>query len=160
MLGRYKMSSSDLFPDSSCRHSSGWCGIVDSVPLSLKVTFSCDSNSLVGKRRNRSKMFDCKSLKIATGRCAIKIHRGSSVALLQDELYLRPPFISIQSSSMISCAAVYLCKYSWYREHSPVNVRTDLFDVNLLVAPGQELLVICDVEEINLQVQVDGWSLP
>lgn len=47
MLGKYRMSSS-LWPcDKSPRHSSGWWGIIDIVPFSLKVTFSCDINSLV-----------------------------------------------------------------------------------------------------------------
>lgn len=44
--------------------------------------------------------------------------------------------------------------------NSLVDVRADLLDVQLLVAAGQELLVIGDVEEVNFEVQVHGWSLP
>lgn len=46
------------------------------------------------------------------------------------------------------------------REDSLVYVGSDLLYVELLIPPGQELFVICDVEQVNLKMQVHRWSLP
>lgn len=46
------------------------------------------------------------------------------------------------------------------RFNSPIDIRSDLFDIQFLGTSGQEVFVVGDVEEIDLQVQVDGWSLP
>lgn len=46
------------------------------------------------------------------------------------------------------------------RFNSPIDIWSDFFDIQLLGTSSQEVFVVGDVEEIDLQVQVDGWSLP
>lgn len=50
MFGRNKISSSVPLDKCPC-HSSGCCGIVETVPLSLNVIFSCDNRSLLKKKK-------------------------------------------------------------------------------------------------------------
>lgn len=42
----------------------------------------------------------------------------------------------------------------------PINIGPNFFDIQLFVAPCHELLSIGNVKKINLQVQIDRWSLP
>lgn len=114
MFGKKRMSSSERLPERSCRHSSGWCGIVEMVPLSFQVMFSCAKSSLRKKKSGSCK--ECKQ------------NRGS-------EVFDR-------------------------RFNSPIDVRPDFFDIQLRGTSGHKTLVVGDVEEIDLQVQVDRWSLP
>lgn len=45
-------------------------------------------------------------------------------------------------------------------KHSLVDVGADLLDVQLLIAPADELLFVGDIKQIHLDVQVDRWLRP
>lgn len=60
-----------------------------------------------------------------------------------------------ESASCKRCKKVFDRRFN-----SPIDVRPDFFDIQFLGTSGQEVFVVGDVEEIDLQVQVDGWSLP
>lgn len=51
MWGKISWSSSLCPSESSGTQTSGWLGAAETVPLLLKVTFSCDINSLKRKKR-------------------------------------------------------------------------------------------------------------
>lgn len=42
----------------------------------------------------------------------------------------------------------------------PINVRSNLLDIELIGTAIHEFLRICDIEEINFKKQIDWWPLP
>jgi hypothetical protein len=134
MFGKYSKSSSERPPDNSSRHSSGWWGIVESVPLSLKVMFSWDINSLSTKQEKSALNWKFMIL--------VERYEGEAWELRLPSPWNCSTVININSRFIISLSTASI---------SPIDIGSDLLDLQLFIATSHELLGIGDVEEINLQ---------
>lgn len=145
MLGRINMSSSLLPADMCSCQTSGWRGFVDRVPLSLKVMFSCDINSLLrGQETGGFVQFSWILSRPSSSR------GGFVCQIINIVLFQAPPAKREREGG-------------WDRDwscYSLVDIWADLLELQLLVGAAEERLPVRHIEQVHADVQVHRWLGP